>query len=150
MDKWNSVDEVLDFAISGEEAAVEFYTHLAEQAKRPEMREVFEEFAREEAAHKEKLLTVKAGEDLAPAKQAVMDLKIADYLVDVKPSSDMSYQDTLIVAMKKEKAAFKLYNDLAGAVENVKVKTLFLALAQEEAKHKLHFEIEYDNMLTDN
>jgi rubrerythrin len=52
--------------------------------------------------------------------------------------------------MKKEKAAFKLYNDLAGAVENVKVRTLFLALAQEEAKHKLHFEIEYDDMLTDN
>jgi rubrerythrin len=150
MNKWNSVDEVLDFAISGEEAAVEFYTHLAERAKRPEMREAFEEFAREEAAHKEKLLTVKAGADLASAKQAVMDLKIVDYLVDVKPSSDMSYQDTLIVAMKKEKAAFKLYNDLAGAVENVKVKTLFLALAQEEAKHKLHFEIEYDNMLTDN
>ncbi len=150
MTSWNSVDEVLDFAIGEEEAAVKFYTRLAEQMERPEMRKVFEGFAREEAGHKTKLLAVKAGGELAGAAEAVMDLKMADYLMDVKPAPEMSYQDALITAMKKEKLAFKLYIALAETTEDANIKTLFLSLAQEEAKHKLRFEIEYDDMLTEN
>jgi len=57
----------------------------------------------------------------------------------------MDYQDVLILAMKKEKASFHLYTDLADEVENQIQKETFLSLAQEEAKHKLRFEIEYDN-----
>ena len=146
---WNKIDEVLDFAISEEEAAAEFYSGLAERAEHHSMREVFEGFAGEELGHKVKLLAVKAGDVAMGAEGDVPDLKIADYLVDVVPKSDMSYQDALIVAMKKEKAAFKLYQDLASTVQDEKVKAVFLALAQEEAKHKLHFEIEYDNLLTE-
>ena len=62
----------------------------------------------------------------------------------------MNYQDALIVAMKSEKAAFKLYSDLAKAVDDAAVKDLFLGLAQEEAKHKIHFEIEYNSFLANN
>ena len=62
----------------------------------------------------------------------------------------MTYIDALIVAMKKEKAAFKLYIDLAAATQDEKIKIVFLELAQEEAKHKLRFEIEYDDSMTDN
>jgi rubrerythrin len=149
MTQWNKVDEVLDFAISEEEAAAEFYAGLAERADHAAMRKVFEGFALEEQGHKVKLLAVKAGEVVAGAKDEVLDLKIGDYLVDVEASPDMSYQDALIVAMKKEKAAFKLYQDLAAIVKDEKVKTVFLALAQEEAKHKLRFEIEYDDLLTE-
>ena len=46
--------------------------------------------------------------------------------------------------MEKEKAAFKLYNDLAATTENAEIRDLLLALAQEEAKHKLRFEVEYE------
>jgi len=149
MMQWNKIDEVLDFAISEEEAAAEFYTSLSKRAGHPSMREVFEGFAREELGHKAKLLDVKAGEAVVGAKGAVLDLKVSDYLVDVEPRPDMSYQDALIVAMKKEKAAFKLYQDLAALVQDDKMKTLFLSLAQEEAKHKLRFEVEYDDLLTE-
>jgi len=146
----NTVEELLDFAISEEAAAVAFYTRLAERADKPAMREAFEGFAAEEAEHKSKLLAVKAGASLGPADQPVMDLKIADYLVDVEPGDDMSYQDALVMAMKKEKAAFKLYSDLAAAAEDENTRAIFLALAREEAKHKLRFEIEYDDMMADN
>ena len=146
----NTVEELLDFAISEEAAAVTFYTRLAERADKPAMREAFEGFAAEEAEHKSKLLAVKAGASLGPADQPVMDLKIADYLVDVEPGDDMSYQDALVMAMKKEKAAFKLYSDLAAAAEDENTRAIFLALAREEAKHKLRFEIEYDDMMADN
>ena len=46
--------------------------------------------------------------------------------------------------MKKEKAAFRMYSDMAAAVEDDELKRTLLALAQEEAKHKLRFEVEYD------
>ncbi|MFH1716162.1 MAG: ferritin family protein [Planctomycetota bacterium] len=150
MKTWGSVEEVLDFAISGEEEAVKFYTRLAEQASNAAMRRAFEDFAREETGHKKKLLAVKAGKTLQSASKTVKDMKIADYVVDIEPSPGMDYQDALLLAMKKEKAAFKLYTDLAAATENQEVKTALLGLAQEEAKHKLRFEIEYDDSLVEN
>jgi rubrerythrin len=95
---------------------------------------------------------VKAGNLLLSDEKKVMDLKIADYIdSNIKISKDMDYQDALILAMSKEKKAFKMYTDLASKTDNVEIKKLLLGIAQEEAKHKLRFELEYDQMvLTDN
>ena len=150
MQQWHSIDEILDFAIGEEKAAAEFYTRLADQSKTPGIRQVFEDFAQEEMGHKAKLESIKAGGILHPAGQPVADLKIAEYVVDVAPSPDMNYQGALVLAMKKEKAAFRLYTDLAASADDDQVKTTFLALAQEEARHKLRFEIEYDDRLAEN
>ena len=88
---------------------------------------------------------------MMPAAKKIVDLKIADYVVDIEISTDMDYQQALIVAMKKEKAAFRLYTNLANIVDDPNLSTVFQALAQEEAKHKLRFEIEYDdNILSEN
>ena len=146
MDTFNSFVAVLDFAIDKEIEANRFYVDLAKQMKNPTMREVFEAFAKEELGHKAKLEAIKQGKEIPPAKN-ITDLQIADYTVDVEAAEDMSYQDALILAMKKEKAAFRLYLDLADQVENDDQKALFLSLAQEEAKHKLRFEIEYDDFV---
>jgi rubrerythrin len=63
----------------------------------------------------------------------------------------MDYQQALVVAMQKEKMAFKMYSDLAEQVDDENLKNTFLSLAQEEAKHKLRFELEYDeHVMTDN
>ena len=145
MKQWNSVDEVLDFAIGNEEEAMNFYNDMAGKMDSPAMRTVFEEFAREEEGHKAKLLKVKTSGGFNPSSTAIMDLKIGDYLVEVTADKDTSYQDILILAMKKEKAAFKLYMDLHETVDDAHLKSLMLALDQEEAKHKLRFEIEYDD-----
>ena len=143
--QWKSVDEVLDFAIKNEEEAEAFYIDLSERMDNPAMKTVFTGFAAEEAGHKAKLLKVKSSGGFEPSKKEVLDLKIGNYLVDVAPEGELSYQDALIVAMKKEKAAFKLYMDLHGTVSDPELKDLMLALAQEEAKHKLRFEVEYDD-----
>ena len=151
MDKWNSINEAIDYAIEQEEEAVAFYTALAEKTTDASTRSIFEGFAKEEEGHKAKLEAVKAGVIPRTANAKVADLKIGDYLVDVEASPDMDYQDALIVAMKKEKAAFRLYNDLANLTDDAQLRGTFLFLAQEEAKHKLRFEIEYDeNVLVEN
>ena len=144
MREFGSIDEVLEFAIDREIEANQLYMDLAAQSQNVTMRKVFEDFAKEELGHKAKLQTMKANKITAPAEK-VTDLKIADYVVDVKPGPDMDYQDALILAMKKEKASFHLYTDLAEAVENDAQRQTLLSLAQEEAKHKLRFEIEYDD-----
>jgi len=149
--KLNSVDSILDFAIEKEEDAYQFYTDLAGKMQRPHMKKIFEQFAREEKGHKAKLQAVKEGKLLMPAAQKVIDLKIGDNLVDVEFDAEIDYQQALILAMKAEKAAYKLYNDLAGATDDQNLRATFLTLAQEEAKHKLRFEIEYDDyVLRDN
>ena len=144
MDEFNSIDEILDFAIAGEAEAVKFYSELAGQMDNPAMREVFEDFAKEELGHKVRLEEIKRG-NIQPKDGDVADLKIADYMVDVEPSPDMDYQSAIMLAMKKEKAAFKLYTKLASKMQDPELRKMFLSLAQEEAKHKLRFEIEYDD-----
>lgn len=151
MQQWQSVDEILDFAIKQEEEAAQLYTDLARRMERPWMSDIFKQFAKEEEWHKKKLLDVKAGKRLVPAQQKVLDLKIGDYLVDATPSPDMDYQQALILAMKKEKKAFMMYTDLAASTDEEDLKNIFLGLAQEEAKHKLRFEVEYDDyVMTEN
>jgi rubrerythrin len=150
MREWISVHDVLDFAIGEEEGAVAFYTALATRAESPGLRKTFLEFVQEEMGHKDLLMAIKSGESFDPSDPHVQDLKIGDYLVDVSPSPDMSFQDALILAMKKERAAFRLYSDLADVASDERVRNVFLSLAQEEAKHKLRFELEYDEQLSEN
>jgi len=116
------------------------------------MAQVFTQFSKEEMGHKKKLQNIKGSNKVVIPEEKVQDLKIGDYLVDIdKSRDDLNYQDALIVAMKEEKAAFKLYSDLAGKTDDAEAQGIFLMLAQEEAKHKLRFEIEYDeNILKEN
>ena len=149
--KFKSTDDALDFAIKNEEEAYAFYTDLADKASNPTLADTMRAFAEEEKGHKAKLLEVKSGKKLISAESRVVDLKIGDYLVEAEPSPNMTYQEALILAMKKEKAAFKLYNALAASTDDGGLQEVFLAIAQEEAKHKLRFEMEYDDqIMTDN
>jgi len=147
----NTVDGILDFAIQKEQDAADFYTTLAGKMEYEHIKTVFLGFAAEEKGHKAKLIAVKAGKELASSEKGVQDLKLGDNLVEVELNTELTFQDALIVAMKAEKAAYKLYHDLAMITNNVGLKEIFLGLAQEEAKHKLRFEIEYDeHVLTEN
>ncbi len=145
------IDEILNFAIQNEQNAVDLYTDLASKSKSQSAKTAFEEYANEERGHKKKLQNVKAGKKLLNANDAVLDLKIADYTVDVELGDNPDYQAVLLFAMKQEKAAFRLYTDLAERTDDAEIKQLLLGLAQEEAKHKLRFEIEYDeDILSEN
>jgi len=140
----NTVDEVLDYAIDQEQQAADFYASFAARAEKAGMKKMLLEFAEEEKSHKERLLAVKTGERKLTPEKEVLDLKVSDYLVEVDASDNISFQDALIVAMKKERAAFKLYSDMAEKVPDTHLKQVFVGLAKEEAKHKLFFETEYE------
>lgn len=147
MKEFKSAEDILNFAIDAEQEAFEFYTGLADNAASDQMRTVFQEFAQEESGHKAKLLKILETGMVEMSKEKVADLKIADYTVNVELSHEMTYQDALIVAMKKEKAAFRLYLALSERAPSASLKDLFMMLATEESKHKLRFEIEYDEFV---
>ena len=151
MNKFETVNQALDFAISEEEGAAYFYNDLADRVSQPGMKGLLRSFAKEEEGHRAKLLDIKAGAQMLPAQSNIQDLKIGDYTVDIEPSADVGYQDALIIAMKKEKAAYKMYSDLADSAPDESLKEIFLGLAREEANHKLRCEIEYDDdVMTEN
>ena len=147
MKEFNSIDDILDFAIDNEQNAVNFYTQLANESTNQEMIDVFSQFAKEEMGHKAFLTKIKREGTYTAKTDKVLDLKMSDYLVDVKPTPNMPYDDALILAMKREKNAFKLYMHLSERAPNDSLKELFQSLAIEESKHKLRFELEYDEFV---
>jgi len=144
LSNFKSVSEILDFAIEKEEESRLFYLEWSDKLESRALREQFVLFAGEENKHKEKLQRVKSGSTFKPAAKQVTDLKIVDYLVDIVPTPEMDFQEALIVAMRREKASFKFYSDLAAMAQEEGLRETFLALAQEEAKHKLRLETEYE------
>lgn len=151
MEKFSTIEEALDFAIKGEEEAVAFYSSLVDKVEREEIKGVFKNFVKEEEGHKLKLESVKNGKRSFVEKKVSGGLDISDYLVEEEVTSDMDYQSALVIAMEKEKAAYKLYTDLTAQTEDPEIAEVFRFLAQEEANHKLRFEIEYEeNFMEDN
>jgi len=147
MEKFQSLDHILDFAISQEQSAVDFYTKLAARSRNEEMKLIFEQFAREEIGHKAKLTQIKEEQIFDLPKEKVASLKIADYIAYPDVNEEVTYEEALKVAMAREKAAFKLYTKLASEAFNPAVRGVFEYLAQEESKHKLRFELEYDEFV---
>ena len=59
----------------------------------------------------------------------------------------MDYKDILLLAIEKEEASFRTYVNLLPTVHDQASREVLLAIAEEEVKHKLRFEIEYDILL---
>lgn len=138
-------DEIIDFAIQREKDAVAFYEDLKTVAKFQAQKELLEEFRVMEIGHVRLLEGVKkrkSAEGLHPSPSE--DLKLADYLVEAPPAEDMTYQDILIIAIKKEERAMSLYGRLHGEVDDTVLKETFGRLREEEENHKHHFEGLYD------
>ncbi len=143
--KLTTIDQILDYAISNEEKAAALYHDLAGNVERPGMREAFLHFAKEEEGHKARLLKIKEGEIPAVAEEKIANLGITEILEEPETAPNMTYQEALVFAMKAEKAAFTLYTKLSEMTSDAGLQRVFKGLAQEEAKHKLRFEIEYDD-----
>jgi rubrerythrin len=146
---FKSIDEILDFAIDKEKEAVTFYNDLSKKESVASLSKTFKELAQEEAKHVKMLTNITKNKDVIGKYQLtkVPDLKISNYLVEKEYSDGMPMQDILVLAMKREEMAVKLYTNLAMGSADEEIVKLFKLLAQEEAKHKLTFETLYDDDL---
>ena len=138
-------NEVINFAIAGEKEAIKFYQELQGKVKFQAQIEMLKEFEDMEKGHVVILENIRNKEFEKIEIKEITDLHISDYIVDVGPSEDMNYQDILIIAMKKEEKANKLYTEMANNFPGTELEQLFSRLAAEEAEHKLKFEKLYDD-----
>ena len=144
MEEFDSDNEIIEFAIASEIEAFQFYTALAERMQTSGKQEIFEELAKEELAHKAKLELelVKLGH--VANMEDISEITVADYDLSNEFEFDMEYKDILVLAMEKEEMAFKQYVDLAAGIHDEGSRNTLLTLAEEEVKHKLRFEYEYN------
>jgi len=141
-----SFEEIITFAIEKEKEAAAFYTELAKQTTFAGIREFLEEMAEEEKRHQSLLENVKVNKKELDEYTFdwVPDIKMSDYMVDLTYRNGMVYMDILRLGMKREEQALKLYNALQKKTTNTEHIKLFKMLSQEEAKHKLFLETQYD------
>ncbi len=139
-----SFDDVVNFAIKKEELAMDFYQKCADRAKNPGIKEFFQEMVEEEKRHRQMLQELEPAGLESFTLDQVEDLKISDYLMDVSFRDDMTYQEALTLAMKKEEKAHAFYNAWKQKCMHEKTAKVFEMLAQEELKHKRKIEEMYD------
>lgn len=149
MREFENINDILDFAIAREQGAVDFYNRLSKSTINAEMRDIFIQYAKEEMGHKAFLMKIKKEGSFDISAEKIADIKISDYaLVQEKDSDKLTYPEALILAARREKAAYDLYLKLSANISDANYSKLFASLANEELKHKNKFETEYDDYLS--
>ena len=150
---FNNLNEIIDFAITKEVEAEEFYLSVSEQESFAGKKKMFLEYAAEEKKHQALLEDLKAGKmgkDLDGYKfKWIADIKRSNYVHEVAFKPGMAYQEILLLACKREEKALALYNTLQVKAESEDAKRVFKILCQEEAKHKLALETMYDDFMAE-
>jgi rubrerythrin len=151
--KFESLDEIVDFAIEKEREASEFYQSISEQESFSGTKKMFAEFSAEEKKHEDLLLKFKETGITEAMNDYqlkwITDIKRSDYVVEMEYTPGMAYNEILMLAMKREEKALALYNDFLGKADTEDGKKLFKVLCQEEAKHKLALETMYDDYMAE-
>lgn len=148
---FQNLESLIAFAIEKEKEAATFYDESSEAEMMSGKRQMLKEFAAEERKHQKMLEDYLASgvvDNLDDYRfKWIVDIKRSDYVDDIAYRPGMAYNELLMLAMKREEAALKLYNQLLDKAENDGARKLFKMLCQEEAKHKLALETMYDDYM---
>jgi rubrerythrin len=144
MRNFETINDVIFFAIESEIQSVEFYNRLSEAALESETKALFIRLKAEEEDHIVRLQHLIDHQEEFSFISLSHHFSDEDYLSYIIPSPDVNIIDGLIIAIQKEKAAIRLYRDLAAETKKHHFNKIFLSLAAEEEKHCQKFENEYN------
>ena len=143
----SGIEEIIDFAIKKEVEAYELYTSVANNTDNPSVKKLMVEIANDELGHKKALENLSEGKVLLNYDiDQVPDLKVSDHLIAHPIDEKSDIQEVLTFAMKEEKAAYELYQQMSKAATDEKHITIFQKLSQMELIHKNKLESLYDDM----
>ena len=129
--EFSNFEDVVKFAIEREEAAYEAYGDMREMVDTPGLKEMLSELQSEEENHKKLLQDISQSKIEEVNAQDIIDLKISDYLTEEAPSADMTFQDLLVLAAKKEQEAVDLYSGMKKAAGTEDLIKLFDFLIED-------------------
>ncbi len=131
-------------AINQEELSHEFYGRLAKIAAHGDTRETLEYLAKEEMEHKhflEKCLT----QEGCPLAGEAHDVGLAQILETPAITAEMTPQEALAIAAKREEGSYHFYKNLAGLQPPGEIKDFLAYMSKVELGHKEKVEYLYDN-----
>ena len=132
--------EIIEFAISNEIEAQEFYDAAANKINDPYLKKMFKKFAEDEKGHEKILKGILSKDTIDQYFDESTDYKVAETVDKPTLSTDMKPADAIALAMKNEEEAMKQYTDLAETCLDTTKKEVFLDLAAMERGHKLKME----------
>lgn len=137
--------EILRYAISREVISHELYLALAKRTSRPSQRQLFTVLAEEERQHKAKLEL-----ELMKMGQVVDDAEMTASLEDtaiipaLREDAPDDFRTVIMTAIERERGAFRIFVNLAMQITSDPQRELLLSLAEEEARHRVLLQLEYD------
>ncbi len=141
------IKELVAKAAEEEEKSYKFYMDAIDLTQDAAAKIWLKDLAGEELKHKEMLLDFDISKISKFEPGETQDLHITEFLVDKDVSEIKSFQDVLIVSMKKEQKAYNFYVSMAQSSDNEDMKNMCKILAQEELKHKHKIELYYDDII---
>jgi len=144
----DELSELWDTAIYKEIASQSLYIEAQRETDDPAARAMLAELAAEELKHADTLRKLKEA-DWRPSdwnRATLTDLRLSDYLSGPDTLEGAGLQEVLIFAMKREQQSVAFYSQMMGALRYESAKMLCSRLAQEELKHKMKLELEYEKL----
>jgi rubrerythrin len=138
--KSNTVDDVLEFAISCEEQAHQRYRELADRIEDPGLAEIVRSLADEEQRHRERLRAVAAGDLSSVRPRQGAEWLSCELTQAAEPGPEATLTQVMRFAISLEQQAFHLYMSLATASTDPGLATVFRTLAGQEAEHAEYLE----------
>ena len=145
--EFESIPDILKFSISKEQASIQFYRDLLRHLSDPTTQSLFEVLIQKEQEHVEALQfeIEKLGLTVDTDTGKIDSTFLWDERLETDgPLPHMSFVDTLLLAIQKERAAFRLYAKLLATVKDEELGEVLMELAEEEMRHVLQLEREYE------
>ena len=146
--KFKSIEELIRFAIRKELAASQFYFDLAEIMSNDTVKELFVEMASDEINHKQllELEIMKLGKVIVEESPEI-DRNQQNFFFKSSFGKTLSINEIIQLAIQREQASFRMYMDLYALTDDDEQKQMIMAMAEEEVRHKIILEVQYDELL---
>lgn len=139
MKSFETLTEVIDFAIERENEAYTLYNDMAGKAAGTKTRDIMIGFAAEELAHRRKLENVRKNAKCLKLKARKRPVIVKDASEEIKAAPDMDFEKALRFAMQLERKAAELYLNLSDSCEDPDLNVFFKMLTEEELIHHERF-----------
>ena len=146
---FKSIPEILNFSISKERASIQFYRDILLRLADPTTKSLFKVLIHKEQEHVAalQLEMEKLGHTVNVGKEESDPLFHWDERLETDDQTrTMSFVEALLLAIQKERAAFRLYATLLATVKDEELREVLLELAEEEMRHVLQLEREYETI----